>query len=140
MIITFCGHAKLNYSEAVKKNLHKELDILINSGADKFLLGGYGGFDIISAITVRELKKTYPHITSTLVIPYLDCKHDFSLYDDSVYPSLENIPKRYAIVKRNEWMINQCDILISGVINTWGGAYTTQEYAKRKNKKIIHVI
>ncbi len=43
-------------------------------------------------------------------------------------------------MKRNEWMINQCDILISGVINTWGGAYMTQEYARKKDKRIIYVI
>ncbi len=59
-----------------------------------FLLGGYGRFDMISAMTVKELKKKYPHITSTLVIPYLTREYDLSLYDDSVYPPLENVPKR----------------------------------------------
>lgn len=140
MMITCCGHANYGYSETVKRNLYIQMEILVKSGADKFLLGGYGRFDMISAMTVKELKKKYPHITSTLVIPYLNREYDLSLYDDSVYPPLENVPKRYAIVKRNEWMINQCDILISGVINTWGGAYMTQEYARKKDKRIIYVI
>lgn len=43
---------------------------LIAEGADCFLLGGYGGFDSLVAHTVHELKRQYPEIHSTLVIPY----------------------------------------------------------------------
>ena len=57
MIITFCGHAKLNYSEAVKKNLHKELDILINSGADNPYLDCKYDFSLYDTRVCKKKKQ-----------------------------------------------------------------------------------
>ena len=33
----------------------------------------------------------------------------------------ENVPPRYAIVRRNEWMVRESDVVISGVTHGWGG-------------------
>lgn len=60
-------------------------------------------------------------------------------YDGSVYPPLETVPRRYAISKRNEWMVEQADVIISCVTHGWGGAATTLTYANRKKKSIISV-
>ena len=110
MTVTFCGHSKV-YSESkeVTEKLTKIVEELINEGADEFLLGGYGHFDHISARVVKNLKEKYPHITSRLVIPYLNRKYDMKLYDDSVYPPIETTPLRFAISKRNEY-INQISL------------------------------
>ena len=64
---------------------------------------------------------------------------DRHLYDSSVYPPIENVPMRFAINKRNEWMINQADLVIAYVDHTFGGAYKTLQYAKRKKKQIINL-
>lgn len=55
-----------------------------------------------------------------------------ALFDSTLYPSIERTPRHFAIVKRNEWMINNADFLIAYVVYNWGGAYKTFEYAKRK--------
>lgn len=34
-------------------------------------------------------------------------------YDYLLYPSIENVPYRFAIAKRNEWMVEQADIIVS---------------------------
>ena len=68
--VTFCGHSKLYDDKSTLQNsLKTEIEKLILQGAYEFLLGGYGEFDILCAETVKELKNSYPHIKSVLVIP-----------------------------------------------------------------------
>lgn len=136
-VVTFCGHGKINGEEAVKRWLRETVEALILRGADDFLLGGYGSFDACAASVVWELKRKYPAIRSTLVIPYLDWHVDASQYDSTIYPPLESVPRRFAISKRNEWMVNAADVVVAYVIHDWGGAATTLAYAKRRKKKVI---
>ena len=137
-VVTFCGHGDFYGDEDVKRWLRDTVEALILRGADDFLLGGYGGFDACAASVVWAFKKKYPTIRSTLVLPYLDRTVDASKYDGTLYPPLENVPRRYAISKRNEYMVNEADIVVAYVTNDWGGAATTLAYAKRKKKEIIN--
>lgn len=113
------------------------LPSLIEGGAATFYLGGYGDFDSLAATAVRRQKAVYPHITAILVLAYLNRETDTSRYDDTTYPPLENVPPRYAIVRRNEWMVRESDVVISGVTHGWGGAAKTLDYARRKQKIIF---
>lgn len=137
MIVTFCGHGKINRTESFSKWLDMILPSLIEGGATTFYLGGYGAFDGLAAAAVRRQKKTYPDIEMVLVLAYLDRDIDASRYDSTTYPPLEKVPRRYAIVKRNEWMVHESDVVISGVTHSWGGAAKTLEFAQRKRKVIF---
>ena len=136
MIITFCGHSEISTSESLRKWLQNTVSELIRQGADTFYLGDYGDFDRLSASVVREMKTIHPQIISVLVIPYLDRKVNTEEYDCTTYPPLELVPRRFAISKRNEWMIDQSDVVVAYVTHDWGGAAATLSYAVRK-KKII---
>lgn len=140
MLVTFCGHSSVSNASIVASALASAIEELIAEGADNFYLGGYGEFDLIAARVVREAKASHLEIRSTLVIPYIDRDFDPSLYDASVYPPLEAVPLRFAISKRNEWMIDKADVVVSGVTHEWGGAAKTLKYAQRKKKRIIHVL
>ena len=137
-VVTFCGHGDFYGDEDVKRWLRDTVEALILRGADDFLLGGYGGFDACAASVVWAFKKKYPTIRSTLVLPYLDRTVDASKYDGTLYPPLENVPRSYAISRRNEYMVNEADIVVAYVTHGWGGAATTLAYAKRKKKEIIN--
>ena len=139
MIITFCGHSKIVDKEAVRERLTSEICNLLSSGYTTFYLGGYGDFDLMAASVLREMKDSYPSIDRVLVLPYLDRKYDEKLYDSTVYPPLESVPKRFAISKRNEWMVEQADVVIAYVTHDWGGAAKTLEYAVRKKSQIINI-
>ena len=97
-------------------------------------LPGMSGFDFL-----QELKKKYTGIRSYLILSYIPGEKKesdtefYSNFDNIIYPSLERIPPRYAILKRNEWMIDNSDFLIAYVGHNWGGAYKTLQYAKKKN-------
>lgn len=137
MIVSFCGHRRIE-NQDVKEWLYEVVERSIQAGANIFYLGGYGWFDHLCADVCTQLKKTYPTIQRVLVIPYLDRKYDKSNYDDFYYPNLESVPKRFAISKRNQAMVNEADILISYVQHDLGsGAYKTLQYAIRKQKIIF---
>ena len=137
MVATFCGHSEVENEKAVRQWLQKTVESLVEQGVDKFYLGGYGGFDRMAAAVVREAKKRHPQICSTLVLPYMDHKLDTAVYDNTVYPPLETVPKRYAIVKRNEYMVDWADVVVAFVLYSGGGAAATLRYAERKKKRII---
>ena len=137
MVVTFCGHKEITGSDELHDRLLSVLRELISEGADSFLLGGYGAFDGLAASAVREMQAEFPHIRSTLVLPYIDRSFNTELYNGSVYPPLENVPRRFAISRRNEWMVDQADVIIAFVNHGWGGAAATLRYAERKKKRIV---
>ena len=87
----------------------------------------------------ENVKFKYRTIRSTLVIPYLNREYNTELYDNTTYPPLEDVPMKFAISRRNEWMVDQADVVVAYVTHGWGGAAATLQYAERKNKRIIRV-
>ena len=145
MIITFCGHSNCLFNEDVKEQLKNILlDEIIKNPTCKFYLGGYGDFDSLCLRTLRELKKDFPEIELLFITPYLDknySKLEFAknYYDDVIFPSIESVPRKFAILKRNEWMVDSADLVISYVKYSWGGAAKTLRYEKRKKKQLINL-
>ena len=61
-----------------------------------------------------------------------------SFIEQSIYPEgLEKTPKRFAILKRNQWMIDNADIILYFSERSFGGVATAIEYAQKKSKKLI---
>ena len=139
MIVTFCGHKDVFDAETIKNRLISIVKQLIIEGADTFYLGGYGMFDTLAARVIHDLKPSFPDIRSLLIIPYINRNYDISLYDETLYPPLENVPMKFAIKRRNEWMVDRSEIVVSYVLHGWGGAATTLAYAERKKKRIIYI-
>ena len=145
MIITFFGHSNCLFNDDIKKQLKNILlDEIIKNPTCKFYLGGYGDFDGLCLRTLKDLKNDFPDIELIFITPYLDknySKLEFAKYnyDDVIFPPLESVPRKFAILKRNEWMVDEADLVIAFVMYSWGGAAKTLEYAKRKKKTIINL-
>ena len=144
MVISFCGHSSYISNEQDKKQI---LELIESVGQNKhidFYLGGYGNFDSFARVCAKEYQAKHPDSKLYFITPYLEenyGKLDYvqDLYDGSIYPEIENIPKRYAISKRNEWMVTHSDYIIAYVSHTFGGAYKTLLYAKKKNKTYTNI-
>ena len=136
-MVTFCGHREVQEPEKVRKWLYETVSGLILDGADVFYLGGYGGFDRMALTVVNKAKEVHTGVRAILVLPYLDRSMDLDAYDGSIYPPLEKVPRRYAISRRNRWMVDQADVVVAYVIHEWGGAATTLRYAEAKRKTIM---
>ena len=145
MIITFFGHSNCLFNDDIKKQLKNILlDEIIKNPTSKFYLGGYGDFDGLCLSTLRELKHDFPSIEILFITPYLDKNYSKLelakyYYDDVIFPPIESVPRKFAILKRNEWMVEQADLVIAYVKYSWGGAAKALEYAKRKKKRIINI-
>ena len=148
MIIAFTGHSSISDKDNVKKTVKQLLlKIIPENGGVTFYLGGYGSFDEICAAVCRELKQEYDGIELVYVTPYISLSEqdkirrmtELKLIDASVYPPIEGVPPRLAILKRNEWMIQNADLVIAYIDHEYGGAYKAYQYAKHKNKKIINI-
>lgn len=146
MIITFIGHSVLENHDAIKEKVALTLkDYISPTQKTHFYCGGYGDFDELCASVCRQLKKDCSNIEIIYVSPYISISHqkkikcliNEKLYDSVIYPPLEDVPPKFAISKRNEWMIQNADIVISHVKHTYGGAYKTLQFAKRQKKNII---
>jgi hypothetical protein len=64
-----------------------------------------------------------------------DC---YSLDEQALMDAIEGHPK-FAIERRNRWMIDQSDFLLCYINHTWGGAYKFARLAKRRGKTVINL-
>ena len=142
MNVTFFGHRKT--SKEVKIILRKKLINLIEFyNADTFYVGNQGDFDFMVRQVLKELKEVYPHIAYTVVLAYIPnvgYRYEDIDYFDTIYPEeLENTPKKFAISKRNFWLIEHSDIVVTCVRNSVGGAAKFKEIAEKKGKWVINI-
>lgn len=139
-ICCFCGHR--NIPASVHEPLKRSIEALIQNGeATDFYLGNHGQFDAMVLSTLQSLQLQYPYIRFWVVLAYMPGKKSCEESISTMYPEgLEKVPRRYAIIRRNQWMVKQSDYLIAYVTHDYGGAAQTLQYAqRRKNIKIFNL-
>ena len=145
MKIGFFGHSDTYLTNDKLTKLTEIIEEIICTNKNtEFFLGGYGNFDFICAQILKNLKNKYRNFKRIFITPYIENtylsnKFDKELYDDCIYPPLENIPKKYAILKRNCWIIDNCNFLIFYKNNSCGGTAKAYKYAKQKQIKLINI-
>lgn len=104
----------------------------------EFIVGGYGGFARLSASAVIRAKQKYPHITLTLLLPYHPAERPVvkpNGFDNTFYPpNMEKIPRRFAIVRANRYVVDHVDYLIAYAWHPSSNARELVEYAGKKGK------
>ena len=62
------------------------------------------------------------------------------IYDDIIIPDLlSEVHPKAAITKRNQWMAEKSDIVITYVYRNFGGAYAAKKYAAKLENVIIEI-
>ena len=110
-----------------------------------FYVGGYGGFDRIATVAVKRAKQKYPDTTLMLVLPYHPAEHPTEApdgFDGTYHPEgLESTPRRYAIVRTNQIMVNTCDWLVCYVRHGASNSRNLLKYARRREEiDLIQII
>lgn len=144
-ICCFAGHGKLFYGDDVKSRVSDKCrELICDFGVDEFWVSNYGNFDAVTASVVRNLKQEYPHIELALIIPYTTKEIDenkelyYHNYDNILIADIpEGTPKRFHVLKCNQYMVDMSSYLIAYVNSFYGGAAKTLAYAQRKNLIII---
>ena len=139
----FFGHSicPSNIRPKVKFQIEK---ILTEYDKVTFYVGNHGHFDGMVREIMKELISEGKSIDYSVVLAYIPGqRYEFESpdsYTDTIYPDgLENVPRKFAICKRNDWMVDHSDAVICYVIDHFGGAYTYTEKARRKGKRIINI-
>lgn len=107
---------------------------------------GRGDFDSLCARACKELKAEHPGIEAVYVTSYLGISEQAriremqmcGLCDGALYPPLEGTPPKFAISKRNEWMMENADLIIAYVERGYGGAYQSSPADSRAQKEENH--
>ena len=140
MVCTFFGHRDCyELDDAVLQNA---IEILINNGIDTFYIGNNGRFDDMAFSCLSSLQKTHKNISFSVVLAYLPTKEtqDVEYYAYSLYPEeVEAAPRKFAIERRNAWMLDRSDYCICYVNRTWGGAYKFAHRAKCRGLNVINL-
>ena len=140
----FMGHREAG--ERLLPGLELVIDRMITDEKVRyFYVGGYGGFDRIAATAVKRAKQKYPDITLMLVLPYHPAERTVPTpdgFDGTYHPEgLENTPKRYAIVRTNQIMVDTSNWLVCYVQHGASNSRNLLEYAQRREEKgLIQVI
>lgn len=93
----------------------------------------------------KQYKISHPNARIIFVTPYLnkwlDERKDYieKEYDEILYPELEQTPLKFAISKRNEWMVKQADYVFAYVNTHYGGAYNALLFAAKHNKPYMNL-
>ncbi len=135
----FIGHREAD--DSIYQSLYKSIeDHIVKFNVEEFVVGQYGGFDRLARKALIEAKQKHPHIRLLLLMSYLPTEHNKTIsteFDDSIYPEgLESVPRRYAIVRANRYMVDHSDYLIAYVTHLASNAYNLVEYAMRKQKHV----
>ena len=138
-VCTFFGHRDCPAS--LKPKLRAVVvDLIERHGVDRFYVGRQGAFDAMARTVLRELAEVYPHISYAVVLERLPGPKDEAVWDfsDTIFPEgLEAVPPRFAIARRNEWMLRQADYVVAYVTHDWGGAAQFAEKAHRQGKIVL---
>ena len=140
MTVTFFGHG--DAPESVRGTLYQALlELICKEGADHFLVGTQGNFDRLALLTLKFLKKQYPHLTYTVVFAYMPKKkQEFYHEIETILPfEVVGVPPRFAIERRNNYMLDQSDVLVTYVVRSYGGAAKFKEKAISKGKRVIEL-
>lgn len=139
----FFGHA--DTPTAIRPALKVAiLSQLSKDPATEFLVGHQGSFDHMAYSILKEIKPCYPQMSFSVVLAYAPenrASDSANRYENTVlWDGVETTPKRYAIARRNSWLVQQCDMVICYVTRSAvSNSARYVEQASRKGKRIINL-
>ncbi len=142
IILSCCFIGHKDCTGAIRTNLLKTIESLIKEkNVTKFYVGTQGSFDRLVYDVLCDLESIYK-IEINVVLAYLNDNCEEKYYDitKSVYPDeLTKIPLRFAIRKRNSYMIDKSDYVICYMNDTFSNTFTNVKEAVKKKKQIINL-
>lgn len=107
------GHADTPWS--VLPKLERAIDRETAAGIINFFVGYHGSFDRIAAKALQSAKRKHPEITTNLLLAYHPAEIRIDTptgFDGTYYPPLENVPRKFALIRANRYMISTADSIL----------------------------
>ena len=136
---TFFGHR--DCPETIKPKIRAAvIDLIENHGVTMFYVGNQGNFDRMVRSVLKEVTTAYPGVGYAVVLAYMPSAKVANLYEDfsdTMLPEgIAKVPKRYAILWRNKWMIEHADYVVTYVTRSCGGSAKFQGISIKMDKRI----
>ena len=137
----FFGHRDVTHDIRAKLQFIIE-QLITEEQINSFYVGHQGQFDSMVYSVLKELKRKFPQIRYIVVLAYMPDEHIQEVYgEDTLFPDgMEKVPKKFAISKRNDWMIQHSAFAVSYVHKITGGEAKFREKAEKKGLRIIDVL
>lgn len=134
----FIGHRET--SSDILPSLTKAVEKHITEyGGTEFIVGRYGGFDHMAARAVTAAKERHPSITLSMLIPFHPAEQPIEPpqgFDNTFYPpGIQKVPRKFAIVRANRYMVDHVDYLIAYAWHPASNARNLVEYAKKREQR-----
>ena len=142
-ICSFFGHR--DAPESIRYDLKQTLiDLIENKNVDLFYVGHQGKFDSMVKTELKLFSTVYTHINFFVVvydIPYYKFTPDEIMNDSLLFPddSLEETPPKFRMDRRNKWMVEESDYVVTYVCRNYGGAYKFKSLAEKRGKTVINL-
>ncbi|MBE7024728.1 MAG: DUF1273 domain-containing protein [Ruminococcaceae bacterium] len=147
----FTGHRMIRREDfdGVLDSLRHALPIFADSGVNEFICGGALGFDTLAAQEVLRLKKDFPLVRLSLVLPCKDQSARWTAAQKETYASIlekadhtECLFDKYVpgcMQMRNRRMVDRSHVCIAYYTGRPGGTDYTVKYAKEKGVRLLFV-
>lgn len=140
---TFFGHKEIHFEKLTDNLIFILTNLIVNKEVDTFFVGNQGDFDKTVLCVLRKLKSQFRHIKFSVVLAYHPslCKYsDYISSDETIFPEeLYAVHPKFAISKRNEWMISKSDFAVVFVQHPTGGAAKYRNLAEKKMLTVINI-
>ena len=126
--ISFIGHREIDDFFFVENQVSAIVREMITvKEYVNFYVGRNGEFDTLVASVIKRAKREIGEHNSSLilVIPYPVAEMEAyeNYYDEVEYPKeIQKVHYKAAITKRNEWIVENSDMLVAYVTRNYGGA------------------
>lgn len=137
---TFFGHRQIpnDLYELIRAAIE---NLIENEGVYNFYVGNQGRFDSMVLKVLRELSDIYSALRYSVVLAYYPTEKNLGGVrpEETLFP--ETVAKshpRFAIDKRNRYMIECADYVVA-YVSRLGGAMKYTELAVKKGKKVINL-
>lgn len=138
MVCTFFGHK--DAPSSIKMRLEEIIEALINEGVKNYYVGNNGNFDFYVQGVLENIVKKHNDIRFSVVLSTINETAIGTKQKYTVFPEgLENALPKFAISKRNDWMINNSQIVITYVRHNFSNSHKWLEKAKKKGLRVINL-
>lgn len=134
----FFGHR--DAPESIQGSIEKTVIRMIDIGITRFFVGNNGNFDFYVQRVLQKLQRSIPSLDYTIVLSSLGEAAIEGPQENTLFPEgLELAPRRFAISRRNDWMLLHSSYVIAYMKYRISNCHTWIEKARKRGMTIINL-
>ncbi len=147
----FTGHRRIpdDHASRMCELISVGISHAYDLGCRRFIVGGAIGFDTLAAREVLRFRISHPDVSLLVFVPFIGQESQWSNRQKDAYnyilssaDEVKYISENYdanCMKRRNQAMVEECDLLIAYVDNPRSGSGQTLRMAEFLGKEIINL-